>query len=131
MAAQQLPPDALQRFTEWFVENYPGPTTIISDPKWHAPKVFRAAERALRAGVAQPESEAVEERDRAWILAMGHALGLNSGYEIPIVPEIEVFKRFFAALRAANSDAVRTRARRLGPDLVRGWARGGAPSDES
>jgi len=39
--------DALQEFTEYFVANYPGPHTIIHDPKWHAPKIFRAAERAL------------------------------------------------------------------------------------
>lgn len=38
---------ALADFTAWFVANYPGPDTIISDPLWHAPRVFRAAERAL------------------------------------------------------------------------------------
>lgn len=30
-------------FTEWFVKNYPGPNTIISNPLWHAPRIFRAA----------------------------------------------------------------------------------------
>src|SRR3990167_7649714 len=46
-----------------------------------------------------------DDRDKDWILAMGYALGLNSGHEIPIVPEVEVFKRFFAALRASPSEA--------------------------
>ena len=37
----------LAEFTEYFVTNYPGPDTIISDPRWHAPKIFRAATRQL------------------------------------------------------------------------------------
>jgi hypothetical protein len=41
--------DALAKFTEYFVANYPGPHTIIHDPKWHAPKIFRAAQLALDA----------------------------------------------------------------------------------
>jgi len=45
---------ALKEFTRWFVENYPGPRTIISNPEWHAPKIFRAAERALLAGQPTP-----------------------------------------------------------------------------
>lgn len=39
---------ALAEFEAYFVQNYPGPDTIISNPKWHAPKIFRAAERALK-----------------------------------------------------------------------------------
>jgi len=46
-----------------------------------------------------------DDRDRDWILAMAYALGLDSGYEVPIVPEVEVFKRFFAALRDSPSEA--------------------------
>jgi hypothetical protein len=34
---------ALATFSEYFVRNYPGPHTIIGDPNWHAPKIFRAA----------------------------------------------------------------------------------------
>ncbi len=34
---------ALHDFTEYFVKNYPGPDTIICDPTWHAPKLFRNA----------------------------------------------------------------------------------------
>ena len=33
----------LDRFTEWFVKNYPGPNTIICSTTWHAPKIYRAA----------------------------------------------------------------------------------------
>ncbi len=40
---------ALDDFTAYFVKNYPGPNTIIGDPKWHAPRIFRAAQRALAA----------------------------------------------------------------------------------
>ncbi len=39
---------ALAKFTDYFVKNYPGPDTIIHDPHWHAPKIFRAARAALR-----------------------------------------------------------------------------------
>lgn len=39
-------------FTEYFVRNYPGPDTIIFDPKWHASKIFAAAALALRASVS-------------------------------------------------------------------------------
>ena len=45
------------------------------------------------------------DRDTDLILAMGHALGLNSGFEVPIVPEVEVFKRFFASLRSEMGDS--------------------------
>jgi hypothetical protein len=38
---------ARQEFAQWFASNYPGPDTIIHDPFWHAPKVFRAALTAI------------------------------------------------------------------------------------
>lgn len=44
-------PEALEQFTAYFVKNYPGPDTVIFDPKWHAPKIFRAAIAALSAQV--------------------------------------------------------------------------------
>lgn len=34
-------------FTDYFVRNYPGPDTIIFNPKWHAPKLFAAAVRTI------------------------------------------------------------------------------------
>lgn len=42
------PHDAAAAFAEWFRENYPGPDTIIHDPDWHAPRIFRAVIRALK-----------------------------------------------------------------------------------
>lgn len=30
-------------FTEYFRRNYPGPSTIISSPDYHSPKIYRAA----------------------------------------------------------------------------------------
>lgn len=51
--------DGLAEFTEYFVRNYHGPDTIISDPKWHAPRIFRAAQRAI---APPPTGEAV-----AWV----------------------------------------------------------------
>lgn len=30
-------------FTEYFRKNYPGPSTIISSPDYHSPKIYRAA----------------------------------------------------------------------------------------
>lgn len=41
--------EAEELFTEYFVRNYPGPATIIGNPHWHAPKIFRAAVHALEA----------------------------------------------------------------------------------
>jgi len=39
---------ALKLFDKYFAENYPGPHTIISDPHWHAPKIFRAMLSCLK-----------------------------------------------------------------------------------
>ncbi|RKD61691.1 MazG-like family protein [Rhizobium sp. WW_1] len=39
---------ALKAFIDYFIRNYPGPDTVIFDPKWHAPKIFRAALQAIR-----------------------------------------------------------------------------------
>jgi len=32
-----------ETFMEYFRKNYPGPNTIIHDPDWHAPKIYRVA----------------------------------------------------------------------------------------
>lgn len=47
--------DALAEFTEYVVTNYP-PRTIISNPKWHAPKLFRAAQHAMRRAAPAPSA---------------------------------------------------------------------------
>lgn len=62
---------ALATFSEYFVRNYPGPHTIIGDPNWHAPKIFRAAlhaiesESLLQAGTAPDEDGAGAPRPAA------------------------------------------------------------------
>lgn len=63
--------EALQQFTEYFVRNYPGPNTVIFDPKWHAPKVFRAAVNALVTHVTEAALSEEEETltpEEAWTI---------------------------------------------------------------
>lgn len=63
------PADGLAEFTEYFVKNYPGKTagrghdTIISDPYWHAPKIFRAAQSAIERALATRAAPPLDERD--------------------------------------------------------------------
>ncbi|MCY1667885.1 hypothetical protein [Rhizobium sp. SL86] len=42
-----------EQFAEYFVKNYPGPDTVIFDPKWHAPKIYRAALAAYLAAATE------------------------------------------------------------------------------
>lgn len=44
-----VPEDAPQVFVDYFVKNYPGPDTIIGNPWWHVPKIWRAARHAMLA----------------------------------------------------------------------------------
>lgn len=37
-----------------------------------------------------------------WVLAIAHALGLNRGFNVPIVPSVEEFRKLFAAVRAST-----------------------------
>lgn len=63
-AAQVDESAALAHFTDYFVRNYPGPDTIIYDPKWHAPKIFRAAQYAIaNAATTAPTAEPVAQGD--------------------------------------------------------------------
>lgn len=41
-------------------------------------------------------------RSEDWVLAMGAALGLGSGYQVPIVPNTEAFKMLFDQIRATQ-----------------------------
>lgn len=56
----------------------------------------RARWETWQAGRAQ----ALESRDKDWVLAMGYALGLESGFNVPIVPEQDPFRSLFDAVRA-------------------------------
>lgn len=56
-------PEGLEAFTAWFVKNYPGPNTVIFDPHWHAPKIYRAALAAAPQPVAEPVAWIAHKRD--------------------------------------------------------------------
>lgn len=58
----------IEQFTKYFVRNYPGPDTVIFDPKWHAPKIFRAAISAYLATTepSKPVAEAVKVKPLEW-----------------------------------------------------------------
>lgn len=93
---------ALAEFTEYFVRNYPGPDTIIGDPKWHAPKIFRAARHALRRLPHEAEGSAKAEPfntgagwenlscDDQYDLA--RRIASNVGYVLVAEPEIEPWR---------------------------------------
>ncbi|WP_423212281.1 hypothetical protein [Paracoccus yeei] len=50
MPDQNNAPDAgLAAFAEYFRRNYPGPDTVIMNPDWHAPRIWRAAVQAYEA----------------------------------------------------------------------------------
>lgn len=69
----------LATFAAWFRKNYPGPSTIITEPDWHAPKIFRAVASAILStfpvrGIAPEALSPVPE-------------GEKTGAAAPIVPE--------------------------------------------
>lgn len=72
LAAVGYNTDALAEFTEYFVKNYPGPNTIISNPNWHAPKIFAAAKRSLTGQVAQATVEPLTDEQ---IVAIRDSIG--------------------------------------------------------
>lgn len=45
---EALADEGLAAFAAYFRKNYPGPDTIISNPDWHAPRLYRAALDAHR-----------------------------------------------------------------------------------
>lgn len=51
-------------------------------------------------GVEQAESR----RDADWILALGHAAGLDSGLAVPIIPEVETVKHFLDRIATAERE---------------------------
>lgn len=58
---------AEQAFTDYFVRNYPGPDTVIFDPRWHAPKLFAAAARFIREATLSPSSPALFGADAVYV----------------------------------------------------------------
>lgn len=63
--AEREPVAAQEAFTAWFCLNYPGPHTIISDPNWHAPRIFRQAQWAIKQSSPAHTSEARDYQDAA------------------------------------------------------------------
>jgi hypothetical protein len=70
---------ALARFAEYFRKNYPGPDTIISDPDWHAPKIFNAAIDALR---SQATPSRLPTNSHRQALALGLELVAPGTYQV-------------------------------------------------
>lgn len=48
---------ASKAFTKYFMQNYP-PNTIISNPHWHASKIFRAALFVIEFASGKPSGSA-------------------------------------------------------------------------
>lgn len=88
-----------QQFTEWFVQNYPGPDTIIHDPRWHAPRIYRAA--------TAPTASPAALTDDALIDAANARADLYEGDDRPCI-KTDVMNAFYAgaefAKRAAPAD---------------------------
>ena len=57
LASARVAVEMPAEFGEWFGKNYPGPDTIIGNPHWHAPRIWRAARRALLAAAPKSEKE--------------------------------------------------------------------------
>lgn len=68
-----------ERFSEYFVKNYPGPDTVIFDPRWHAPKIYRAALTAYRAALAATATVGMDIPR----LPLGTAVEKVGGYPFP------------------------------------------------
>ena len=59
---KKIEKEALEYFSEYFRQNYPGPNTVIGNPNWHAPKIFRAAVWAI-SQARKDNITALENRD--------------------------------------------------------------------
>lgn len=44
---EQIEKAAIEYFSAYFAQNYYG-TVVFSDPRWHAPRIFRAAKWAIQ-----------------------------------------------------------------------------------
>lgn len=61
---------ALAFFMDYFIRNYPGPDTVIFDPRWHGPKLFAIAESALRS--TRIDKNTLRDRITAALVRAGH-----------------------------------------------------------
>lgn len=60
---EQIKKTAIEYFSKYFEQNYSG-TVVFSDPRWHAPKVFRAALWALKQAEKDNKADAADEIER-------------------------------------------------------------------
>ncbi len=67
-----------QQFIDWFVKNYPGPDTVIFDPKWHAPKIYRAAIAPAYSEITEPYRASLRMIREAVETIFGPAANLES-----------------------------------------------------
>lgn len=81
---------------EWSLMRIPG--QALYDIVQMMPAIIAALESAAAPAVGQGSPFG---RDADWVLAMADALGHDSGYNVPIVPEAEPFRKLFAEIRAA------------------------------
>ena len=56
---EQIEKAAIEYFTEYFAQNYYG-TVVFSDPRWHAPRIFRAAKWAIQQATIDAEDSTLE-----------------------------------------------------------------------
>lgn len=69
--------EAEAEFAEYFRKNYPGPDTIIGNPDWHSPKLFRAATR-IHARTALDALARLEDAEAAQALVVEQAVAIGA-----------------------------------------------------
>jgi hypothetical protein len=78
-------------FIDWFVKNYPGPDTVIFDPHWHAPKIFRAAMRLAELATRETVLWRHVKRGTEYEV-VGQALLQASTGPVPEAAELTVYR---------------------------------------
>jgi len=72
-------------------------TSRIND-QWQTTYDLMLSTITKRAEAAESRlAEKQSNRDTDWILALGHAVGLDSGLNVPIIPDPEVVREFLGA----------------------------------
>jgi hypothetical protein len=79
----------------------------VAELQERPPNSQRWSDAEMQAALATARAEGGSPlgRDADWAIAMGHALGLDSGFRVPIIPSVEAFKELFAAIRAKGNTA--------------------------
>lgn len=100
-------------FADYFRRNYPGPDTIITNPDWHAPRIYRAAVVSYLAGSPPPSAaptdntalvDAAKDAADDWEECLSHvvsALGHKPDWWGNEVAKIAAFRAALASRPAA------------------------------